>query len=86
MNLWGFTPAMWGAFHAAMDAADASEEAEVLLPEIVGQELTSGRATFSVIPATSQCVGVTHPDDLAIVQNEIRKQVEAGLRPERAFQ
>ena len=86
MNLWGFTPSMWGVFHAAMDAANASEDAEVLLPEIVGQELASGRASFSVIPATSQCVGVTHPDDLGIVQNEIRKQVASGQRPEQAFQ
>ncbi|CAB4786601.1 MAG: NTP transferase domain-containing protein [Actinobacteria bacterium] len=85
MNLWGFAPSMWAVFHAAMSAAEASEEAEVLLPEIVGQELASGRATFAVIPATSQCVGVTHPDDLAIVQEEIRKQVTTGMRPERAF-
>ncbi|MEI8148250.1 MAG: NTP transferase domain-containing protein [Actinomycetes bacterium] len=85
MNLWGFVPSMWAVFQSAMNAAEASEEAEVLLPEIVGQELATGRSTFAVIPATSQCVGVTHPDDLAIVQEEIRKQVASGLRPEHAF-
>ena len=85
MNLWGFAPSMWTVFQAAMNAAEASEEAEVLLPEIVGQELATGQSTFAVIPAPSQCVGVTHPDDLAIVQEEIRKQVASGLRPDRAF-
>ena len=36
MNLWGFTPAFHQTLQAAMDAAtDASEESEVLLPEVV---------------------------------------------------
>ena len=36
MNLWGFTPGFHKTLQAAMDAAvDASEEAEVLLPEVV---------------------------------------------------
>ena len=38
MNLWGFTPAFHAVLQAAMAAAtDASEEAEVLLPEVVAQ-------------------------------------------------
>ncbi len=40
MNLWGFTPAFHKVLQSAMDAAvDASEEAEVLLPEVVAQSL-----------------------------------------------
>src|SRR6202035_2108663 len=67
MNLWGFTPAFHKTLQAAMDAAtDASEEAEVLLPVVVGESLAT--SSFSVLPAQGRCIGVTHPDDLALVQ------------------
>jgi hypothetical protein len=80
MNLWGFTPAFHKTLQAAMDeATDASEEAEVLLPEVVADSL--GGSTFSVLPAAGRCVGVTHPDDLSLVQAELNRQVASGERP-----
>jgi hypothetical protein len=80
MNLWGFTPAFHGALKAAMDAAtEASEEAEVLLPEVVARSLAT--YPFTVLPATGRCIGVTHPDDLALVQAELARQVGQGARP-----
>ena len=84
MNLWGFTPAFHKTLRAAMDAAtDASEEAEVLLPEVVGESLAT--STFKVLPAQGRCIGVTHPDDLALVQAELNRQVAAGERPVRLW-
>jgi hypothetical protein len=80
MNLWGFTPAFHQLLQAAMDAAtDASEESEVLLPEVVANSLAT--TSFTVLPATGRCIGVTHPDDLALVQAELNRQVAAGERP-----
>jgi hypothetical protein len=80
MNLWGFTPAFHQVLRAAMDAAtDASEESEVLLPEVVADSLDT--TSFTVLPATGRCIGVTHPDDLALVQAELNRQVAAGERP-----
>ncbi len=80
MNLWGFTPAFHKTLQAAMDAAvDASEESEVLLPEVVAESLAT--STFTVLPAQGRCIGVTHPDDLALVQAELNRQVAAGERP-----
>ena len=71
MNLWG---------RVAMDSATgASEEAEVLLPEVVAQSLAT--TTFSVLPASGRCIGVTHPDDLALVQAEVDHQIGHGERP-----
>jgi len=93
MNLWGFTPTMRGVFERAMAAAtDASEDAEVLLPEVVSELLAApggGRGdpatTFSVLAAAGRCVGVTHPDDLALVQADLAGQVGRGERPGRLF-
>jgi hypothetical protein len=80
MNLWGFTPAFHGALEAAMAAAhDASEEAEVLLPEVVAQSL--GTHIFTVLEASGRCIGVTHPDDLGLVQADLDHQVASGERP-----
>jgi hypothetical protein len=80
MNLWGFTPAFHQILRDAMDAAgEASEEAEVLLPEVVAQSL--GTSSFTVLPAAGRCIGVTHPDDLSLVQAELNRQVAAGERP-----
>jgi hypothetical protein len=80
MNLWGFTPEFHKVLQAALDAAvDASEEKEVLLPEVVAQSL--GTSGFAVLPAEGRCVGVTHPDDLALVQAEMNREIAAGERP-----
>ena len=80
MNLWGFTPAFHKVLQAAMDAASgASEESEVLLPEVVGESLVT--SSFTVLPALGRCIGVTHPDDLSLVQAELNRQVAAGERP-----
>jgi hypothetical protein len=80
MNLWGFTPAFHKTLRAAMDAATgASEEAEVLLPEVVADSLAT--SSFTVLPAVGRCIGVTHPDDLSLVQAELNRQVASGERP-----
>jgi hypothetical protein len=84
MNLWGFTPEFHKILQAALDSAeDASEEKEVLLPEVVAQSL--GTSGFAVLPAEGRCVGVTHPDDLALVQAELNREIAAGERPARLW-
>jgi hypothetical protein len=80
MNLWGFTPAFHAVLQAAMAAATgASEESEVLLPEVVAQALST--SSFAVLRGQGRCVGVTHPDDLSLVQGELNRQIATGERP-----
>jgi len=85
MNLWGFQPAMWPLLHRAFEEHDFELEPEVLLPVFVGQILHHVPLRFEVLVTTSRCVGVTHPDDLALVQADVRSQVDAGERPDVAF-
>lgn len=93
MNLWGFVPAMWNVFEASMAAAtDASEDAEVLLPEVIGRMVAGNLsveppdlARITVLATDSRCVGVTHPGDLAVVQADILGQIAAGERPAHPF-
>jgi hypothetical protein len=90
MNLWGFGQDMLEVLRTAMArATDASEESEVLLPEVVGSmtgpEAGPGAIRFRVLAATGRCLGVTHPDDLGLVRAELAEAVGAGERPARPF-
>jgi len=89
MNLWGFEAAMWDVFSTAMDEAhDASEDKEVLLPELVGRLVARGgpHSRFEVLETSSRCLGVTHPDDLALVRGQLAEEIGRGERPVGAFQ
>jgi hypothetical protein len=90
MNLWGFASQMWDVFSRAMaDATDASEDNEVLLPELVSN-LVGGifpadeaLRRIRVLATQSRCIGVTHADDLALVRSDIAEQVARGRRRSR---
>ena len=89
MNLWGFAPSMWTVFEEALAAAeDASEDQEVLIPEVIGQlvagQITIGDtdlSTITVLSTDARCVGVTHPGDLDIVRDDVARQAQRGERP-----
>jgi hypothetical protein len=55
----------------------------VLLPEVVAQSLSAH--AFTVLNATGRCIGVTHPDDLGLVQADLNRQVGRGERPARLW-
>ena len=80
MNLWGFSPEMGEELGRAMQAAG---EGEVLLPELVGRLIADPNSgqRFKVLATESRCVGVTHPADLALVQEDVAAEVARGERP-----
>lgn len=83
MNLWGFRPVMRPVFEAAMAEAG---DGEVLLPEVVGEVLAGrrqaaeGAGRILVHVAPGRCIGVTHADDVALVQAELAAEVGRGER------
>jgi GTP:adenosylcobinamide-phosphate guanylyltransferase len=85
MNLWGFQPAIWPLLRQEMQAHDFTLEPESQLPVMVGKILHHVPLRFDVLTTDSRCVGVTHADDLALVQADVRLQVSLGERPEHAF-
>ncbi len=102
MNLWGFQPSIWPVLEAAVldahpsvspdgavpDPSALTSDAEVLLPEVVGDMIAGGRdradgvAAVRVLDGPGRCIGVTHADDLPVVRNELALMVAQGLRPE----
>lgn len=92
VNLWAFGPEMRKLLEAAMaEAQHVSEEAEVLLPEVVSAALGRHRpggiepSPFRVLESTGRCIGVTHPGDLPLVQAEIAREVGIGQRAARLW-
>ena len=74
MNLWGFTPdilpVLTGAF-ARFEASGAIEAgAELFLPNVVGEHLRSvgGNLDVTMLVSDDRCLGVTHPDDVPLLQ------------------
>ena len=82
LNLWGFGPEMPAVLAAAMaEAEQASEEARG--PAARGGRHAAGArpggisrlAPFRVLPTAGRCIGVTHPEDLALAQAERGREV-----------
>jgi hypothetical protein len=101
MNLWGFQPSIWPVLETAVldahpsvapdgsvpDPSALTNDAEVLLPEVVGDMIALGPgdgepASVRVLDGPGRCIGVTHADDLPVVRNELALMVAQGLRPE----
>lgn len=100
VNLWGFRDPIWDTFDAAMEASGLDEEAlvaaaeagaeipksEVLLPEVVGAMIASGRGwPVRVLETDASCIGVTHAEDLPVVRAELSRQVALGIRADRLW-
>jgi hypothetical protein len=100
VNLWGFQPAIWDVFEAAMDASGLDEDAliaelaaggelpgvEVLLPEVVANMVAGGIGLpVRVLTTDARLVGVTHAADLPVVSAELARQVAWGIRPAGIF-
>jgi MobA-like NTP transferase domain len=77
MNLWGFTPAIVPVLREAFaefssgDRIAAGEE--LFLPNVVGEHLRSagGDLTVTMLVSDDRCLGVTHPDDVPLLQETL---------------
>lgn len=84
MNLWGFWPRVIHQMESAFASHDFSAAKELALSTFVNGLLTDGEE-FRVATTDSYCLGVTHPDDLALVRKRVAEEVQAGGRPARVF-
>ena len=72
MNLWGLRPSIFAeietAFRRFLTDTRNQEQGELYLPAVIGELVTSGRATVETLPVASEWVGLTHSEDLAHAQ------------------
>ena len=77
MNFWGFgldaLAAMRDAVERFMAGGAVASGAEVLLPDVARSLLADPRrAPFTVLRTAERCIGVTHGDDLALMQAAVQ--------------
>ncbi len=85
LNMWGFTPELFGEFGAAfaefLKTHINDPKAEFYIPLGVDIAIRQGKATCRVLPTSSQWFGVTYQDDKPRVVAAIKALVDAGEYP-----
>ncbi len=91
MNLWGFTPSfleeLEHRFPGFLDRAIAENplKEEFLLPTIVHELISEGKATVEILNSKDQWYGITYKEDLPKVQEALRSMQAQGLYPSKLF-
>jgi hypothetical protein len=89
LNLWGFTPSLFGhlreGFAAFLRARGREANAEFYLPEAVNDLIEAGRAEVTTLPTTSRWFGLTYREDTPYVAARLREMTAAGLYPARLW-
>jgi NDP-sugar pyrophosphorylase family protein len=95
MNLWGFEPSVFDLLKLEFNDfvrglehdpdPNAPELAEFGLPSALLRGVDLGLCRVSVHRASNRWFGITHPEDLARVQEQIARLIEGGVYPERLW-
>jgi NDP-sugar pyrophosphorylase family protein len=89
MNMWGFTPEIFGLieenFKHFLKENGSELKSECYIPNTVGTLVTSGKARVKVLPTNDSWFGVTYREDHATVVESISRLVKAGDYPQRLW-
>ena len=89
MNMWGFTPSIYGELEAAfprfLHKARNLEKAEFFLPAVVNDLLQTQKARVKVLPTQERWVGMTYRADRPAVGKHIGDLIRQGVYPERLW-
>lgn len=90
MNMWGIKPSLFeelekGFKEFLTNLSPEDIKKEYLLPEVVGELITKGKAKVKVLKTTDQWFGVTYKEDKETVVTSIKKLVEKGIYPVKLF-
>lgn len=89
MNLWGFTPQVFGALDKALvgflKKKGMDLKAECYLPTVVDDLIQKKKAKVKVLPTKDAWYGLTYPEDKAYVYEQIHKLVFKKVYPEKLW-
>lgn len=90
MNMWGLMPGFFDILQCGFQEflnnhAEDWEKAEYLLPTIIGNLLSKGKAEVKVLQSKDKWFGVTYKEDKDAVIASIKALIEAGVYPPRLF-
>jgi dTDP-glucose pyrophosphorylase len=85
MNMWGFTPAVFGLlrqeFSRFLQVSGSDRAAEFMLPAAIQELISAGTATVSVLTGSGPWCGITYRDDRPRAVSFIADRVEQGVYP-----
>ena len=89
MNMWGFTPSVFGhlseKFPKFLAAAAGNPKAEFFMPTVVDQLIQEKKATAEVLRTSDVWFGGTYPQDKPTVVNRVRELEQSGAYPARLW-
>jgi dTDP-glucose pyrophosphorylase len=89
MNMWGFTPHIFGQFREQFQKFLRSNrsdiESEIYLPSAVNELVLAGQARVKVLRTNDSWAGVTYREDRLRVVQTIRRLIDCGNYPNRLW-
>ena len=89
MNMWGFTPSLFGhlerLFIEFLKAGGQKEKSEFYIPSVADTLIKEGKAEVKVMESRDSWFGITYREDKDNVINSIRTLVAKGAYPEKLF-
>lgn len=90
MNMWGFVPGLFSELETRFpsflrEKRDEIEQAEFLLPAVIGCMLQEKKARVKVLPTSEQWFGVTYQQDRAQAKEAITLLIQQGRYPKRLW-
>jgi UTP-glucose-1-phosphate uridylyltransferase len=89
MNMWGFTPRIFGQlqqrFRTFLEQNGKELKSECYIPNTVGELVREGQARVKVLRTNDSWFGVTYREDHARVVDNISRLVRGGSYPERLW-
>jgi UTP-glucose-1-phosphate uridylyltransferase len=89
MNMWGFTPTIFGHLHeqliAFLKKNGEDEKAEFYIPTVVNTLVGNGHERAKVLRTSDSWSGVTYREDSPHVSKSIRRLVALGDYPEKLW-
>jgi UTP-glucose-1-phosphate uridylyltransferase len=89
MNMWGFTPQIFGQlrehFHKFLESNISDIQSESYLPSIVNELVNAGEARVKVLLTNDSWAGVTYREDQQRVIETIRRLIDNGTYPKRLW-
>jgi UTP-glucose-1-phosphate uridylyltransferase len=89
MNMWGFTPELFGQlrrqFVAFLEKQGADLKSECYIPTVVNNLVSEKAARVKVLRTPDSWFGVTYREDRPLVLNGVRDLISSGAYPERLW-
>lgn len=90
MNMWGFTPQVFGQlreqFQRFLDLNGSNVQSEFYIPNVVNELVLAGLARVKVLGTNDSWFDVTYREDRSRVVESIDRLIHGGLYPERLWQ